>query len=84
MGVSAAVTMDTGIFIFCACADAHMHSIKWAVVYRPVYSVIRHGLEERCPDNLGSTVALTTRDSYHSCVLWVQWLLFLCIRTLYS
>ena len=25
MGVSAAVTMDTGMFIFCACADAHIH-----------------------------------------------------------
>ncbi len=39
MGVSAAVTMDTGMFIFCACADAHIHccvSIKWVdqgVVY---------------------------------------------------
>ncbi len=39
MGVSAAVTMDTCIFIFCACADAHIHcclSIKWVdqgVVY---------------------------------------------------
>ncbi len=39
MGVSAAVTMDTGMFILCACADAHVHcclSIKWVdqgVVY---------------------------------------------------
>ncbi len=39
MGVSAAVTMDTGMFIFCACAYAHIHcclSIKWVdqgVVY---------------------------------------------------
>ncbi len=39
MGVSAAVTMDTGMFVFCACADAHIHcclSIKWVdqgVVY---------------------------------------------------
>ena len=39
MGVSAAVTMDTGMFIFCACADALIHcclSIKWmdqGVVY---------------------------------------------------
>ncbi len=50
MGVSTAVTMDTGMLIFCACADAHMHcclSIKWVdqgVVYPfdyPVYSVIR-------------------------------------------
>ncbi len=49
MGVLTAVTMDTGMFIFCACADAHMHcclSIKWVDqgVYPfdyPVYSVIR-------------------------------------------
>ncbi len=39
MGVSAAVTMDTGMFIYCACANAHIHcclSIKWVdqgVVY---------------------------------------------------
>ncbi len=39
MGVSAAVTMDTEMFIFCACAYAHIHcclSIKWVdqgVVY---------------------------------------------------
>ncbi len=39
MGVSAAVTMDTGMFIFCACANAHIQcclSIKWVdqgVVY---------------------------------------------------
>ncbi len=39
MGMSAAVTMDTGMFIFCACTDAHIHcylSIKWVdqgVVY---------------------------------------------------
>ncbi len=39
MGVSAAVTMDTGMFVLCACADAHVHcclSIKWVdqgVVY---------------------------------------------------
>ncbi len=25
MGVPTAVTMDTGMYIFCACADAHMH-----------------------------------------------------------
>ncbi len=53
MGVSAAVTMDTGMFIFCACADAHVHcclSIRWVdqgVVFilfdYPDYSVIRHG-----------------------------------------
>ncbi len=42
MGVSAAFTMDTGIFIFCACADAHIHcclSIKW--VDQGVVSIIR-------------------------------------------
>ncbi len=40
MGVLTAVTMDTGMFIFCACADTHMHcsclSIRWVdqgVVY---------------------------------------------------
>ncbi len=41
MGVSAAVTMDTGMFIFCACADAHIHcclSIKW-VDQGVVYSI---------------------------------------------
>ncbi len=44
MGVSAAVTMDTGMFIFCACADAHVHcclSIKW--VDQGVVYPIRHG-----------------------------------------
>ncbi len=47
MGVSAAVTMDTGMFILCA--DAHVHcclSIKWVdqgVVYLIDYPVIRHG-----------------------------------------
>ncbi len=58
MVVSAAVTMDTGMFIFCACADAHIHrclSIKWWI-----YSIIRYtqlsgmALEQRCPDNRGS------------------------------
>ncbi len=32
MGVSAAVTMDTRMLIFCACANVHIHcclSIKW-------------------------------------------------------
>ena len=44
MGGSAAVTMDTGMFIFCACADPHIHcylSIKWVdqgVVYLFDYS----------------------------------------------
>ncbi len=68
MGVSAAVTMDTGMFIFCACADAHIHcclSIKWVeqgvVLY---YSIIRtiqlSGMaqEQRCSDNRGSTVVV--------------------------
>ncbi len=35
-GVSAAVTMNTGMFIYCACADACCLSIKWVdqgVVY---------------------------------------------------
>ncbi len=66
MGVSAAVTMDTGMFIFCACADAHIHcclSIKWVESRRGLsYSIIRtiqlSGMaqEQRCPDNRGSTV----------------------------
>ena len=32
MGMSTAVAMVTGMFLFCACVDAHMHcclSIKW-------------------------------------------------------
>ncbi len=51
----AAVTMDTGMLIFCACADAHIHcclSIKW--VDQGVVYPIRLSL--RCPDNRGSTV----------------------------
>ncbi len=60
MGVSAAVTMDTGMFIFCACADAHIHcclSIKW-VDQGVVYPIPLSGMaqEQRCPDNRGSTV----------------------------
>ncbi len=54
MGVSAAVTMDTGMFICCL-------SIKWVdqgVVY-PIrlssYPACM-ALEQRCPDNRGSTV----------------------------
>ena len=58
MDVSTAVTMDTGMFIFCACADTHIHcclSIQWVeqgVVYPfnyPAYSAIRPALEPRCP-----------------------------------
>ncbi len=61
MGVSAAVTMDTGMFIFCACADAHIHcclSIKW-VDQGVVYPIRLSGKapEQRCPDNRGSTVS---------------------------
>ncbi len=46
MGVSAAVTMDTGMFICCACAYAHIHcclSIEWVdqgVVY-PIWLIIQ-------------------------------------------
>ncbi len=58
MGVSAAVTMDTGMFVFCACADAHIHcclSIKWVdqgVVY-PIRYIQLSGMaqEQRGPDN---------------------------------
>ncbi len=48
MGVSAAVTMDTGMFIFCACADTHIHcclSIKWVdqgVVYPLIIRTIQY------------------------------------------
>ncbi len=66
MGVSAAVTMDTGMFIFCACADAHhslLLSIKW-VDQGVVFPIRLSGLqlsgmaqEQRCPDNRGSTVS---------------------------
>ncbi len=66
MGVSAVVTMDTGMFIFCACADAHIHcclSIKW-VDQGVVYPIRLSGTcvfmqlsgmaqEQRCPDNRG-------------------------------
>ncbi len=67
MGVSAADTMDTGMFIFCACADAHIHcclSIKW-VDQGVVYPIRLSGIiiqlsgmaqEQRCPDNRGSIV----------------------------
>ncbi len=65
MGVSAAVTMDTGMFIFCACAYAHIHcclSIKW-VDQGVVYPIRLSGIfsylacmaqEQRGPDNRGS------------------------------
>ena len=36
MGVSAAVTMDTGMYIFCACSDAHI----FTAVYEPTYSLL--------------------------------------------
>ncbi len=71
MDVSAAVTMDTGMFIFCACAAAHIHcclSIKWVdqgVVY-PIrlsglfsYPAWLRWLKQRCPDNRGSTVQVS-------------------------
>ncbi len=57
MGVSTAVTMDTGMFILCACADVHCClSIKW-VDQGVVYPIQLSGMaqEERCPDNRGST-----------------------------
>ncbi len=67
MGVSAAVTMDTGMFIFCACADAHIHcclSIKWVdqgVVYPIRYIQLSGKAQQRCPDNRGSTVTISYR-----------------------
>ncbi len=71
MGVSASVTMDTGMFIFCACADTHIHcclSIKWVdqgVVYPIRLSSIFSypacmAQEHRCPNNRGSTVLCPT------------------------
>ncbi len=66
MGVSAAVTMDTGMFIFCACAEAHITAVYqlsgWIKAWFILYSIIRlsalSGMaqEQRCPDNRGSTV----------------------------
>ncbi len=65
----AAVTMETCLLFFCACADNQWHccsSIKWVdqgVVYLfdyPAYSLIRPALEPRCPDNRGSTVSRKT------------------------
>ncbi len=52
MGVSADVTMDTGMFVFCACAEAHITAVyqlsgwvkAWFILFDyPDYSVIRHG-----------------------------------------
>ncbi len=43
-GMSAAVTMDTGMFIFCACADAHRHCCLlsgWIKAWF-IHSIIRH------------------------------------------
>ncbi len=46
--MSTAVTIDTGMYIFCACADAHMHcclSINWVdqgVVYPFNFDLIRY------------------------------------------
>ncbi len=58
MGVSAAVTMDTGMFIFCACANAHLLFINKWVDQGVVYPIRLSGMaqEQRCPDNRGSTV----------------------------
>ncbi len=76
MGVTAAVTMDTGMFIFCACAcaDAHIHcclSIKWVdqgVVYPFDYPVIRPASgTQRCLDNRGSTIVAMDQTTVQKC-----------------
>ncbi len=62
MGVSAAVTMDTGMYIFCACADAHIHccwSIQWVdqgVVYPFDHPVIRPAFGTKVTEVLLYTV----------------------------
>ncbi len=66
-----AVTMETCLLFFCACADNMWHK-AWFI-----YSIIRHIhlsgqlLEPRCPDNRGSTVvyAWTTTPSWWRLVL---------------
>ncbi len=61
MGVSAAVTMDTGMFIFCACAYAHIHCVYqlsgWIKAWF-IRTIQLSGMaqEQRCLDNRGSTV----------------------------
>ncbi len=62
MGVSAAVTMDTGMFIFCACAEAHITAVYqlsgWIKAWFIIRTIQLSGMaqEQRCPDNRGSTV----------------------------
>ena len=61
----AAVIMETGLLIFCACADNRVYclSFKWVDQGAVNYSAYTHlyslPLEPiRCPDNWGSTVLL--------------------------
>ncbi len=62
--------MDTGMFIFCACADAHIHcclSIKWVdqgvVQLSGIFSYLSGmAQEQRGPDNRGSSVGQNVRD----------------------
>ncbi len=66
MGVSlkwariAAVTMETGLLIFCACVDNHVALLFIKAWF--IYSIIRHinlsglPLEPKCPENRDSTV----------------------------
>ncbi len=55
----AAVTMETGLLIFCACADnyvALLLSIKWVDQGVVIYSIISYLAclwNQRCPDNRG-------------------------------
>ncbi len=59
MGVSAAVTMDTGMFIFSPTFTAVYQLSGWIKVWFILYPVIQlSGMaqEQRGPDNRGSTV----------------------------
>ena len=79
----AAVTMETCLLFFCACADNMWHccsSIKWVdqgVVYLFIH-LFGLLLEPRCPDNRGSTVlsllvvqsgTLKDQDYHFNCIL---------------
>ncbi len=76
MGVSAAVTMDTGMFIFCACANAQFTAVYqlsgwikvWFILFDyPVYSCSYLAWQEqRGPDNRGSTVQLHFAHVHHT------------------
>ncbi len=59
----AAVTVETGLLIFCACADNHVallfiNKVGGSISIRlsGIYSVIRPASGTKVPDNRGSTV----------------------------